>query len=189
MSKGTSIKDALAAWEKDNEKKASESEEIILSAQMPPIEKMDASLTNLKACVKISLSSNTIEKFANLNGLTNLKILCLARNNIKNLNGLDSIGQTLEQLWISYNNIEKMKGIHVLKELKVLVMSNNNVKDWGEFNKLADLKKLEELVFNGNPLEEKHKDEGNWIEMASEKVQSLKKIDGIPIIRDDPDEE
>ena len=110
-----------------------------------------------------------------------------------------------------------MKGIHVLKELKVLVMSNNNVKvirevycfvntvqDWGEFNKLADLKKLEELVFNGNPLEEKHKDEGNWIEMASEKVQrllplffnsffkysfSLKKIDGIPIIRDDPEEE
>jgi len=178
---------------------------------------MDASLTNLKACVKLSLSSNTIEKFANLNGLTNLRILCLARNNIKNLNGLDSIGQTLEQLWISYNNIEKMKGIHVLKELKVLVMSNNNVKvirevycfvntvqDWGEFNKLADLKKLEELVFNGNPLEEKHKDEGNWIEMASEKVQrllplffnsffkysfSLKKIDGIPIIRDDPEEE
>jgi len=109
----------------------------------------------------------------------------------------------LEQLWISYNNIEKMKGIHVLKELKVLVMSNNNVKDWGEFNKLADLKKLEELVFNGNPLEEKHKDEGNWIEMASEKVQrlgviqkmflkysfSLKKIDGTPIIRDDPEEE
>jgi dynein light chain 1 len=69
-----------------------------------------------------------------------------------------------------------MKGIHVLKELKVLVMSNNNVKDWGEFNKLADLKKLEELVFNGNPLEEKHKDEGNWIEMASEKVQRLQAL-------------
>jgi len=78
-----------------------------LSAQMPPIEKMDASLTNLKACVKLSLSSNTIEKFANLNGLTNLKILCLARNNIKNLNGLDSIGQTLGMsLFISIKSSE-----------------------------------------------------------------------------------
>ena len=42
MSKGTSVKDALAAWEKENEKKAAESEEIILSGVMPPIEKIDA---------------------------------------------------------------------------------------------------------------------------------------------------
>ena len=42
MSKGTSIKDALANWEKAKEKKAVESEEIVLSGVMPPIEKMDA---------------------------------------------------------------------------------------------------------------------------------------------------
>jgi len=42
MSKGTSIKDALALWEKSKEQKAIESEEIVLSALMPPIEKMDA---------------------------------------------------------------------------------------------------------------------------------------------------
>ena len=28
-------------------------------------------------------------------------------------------------------------------------MANNNVKDWAEFNKLAELQKLEELVFVG----------------------------------------
>ena len=44
MSKGTSVKDALSAWEKENEKKASESEEIILSGILPPIEKIDARL-------------------------------------------------------------------------------------------------------------------------------------------------
>ena len=42
MSKGTSVKDALSAWEKENEKKASESEEIILTGILPPIEKIDA---------------------------------------------------------------------------------------------------------------------------------------------------
>ena len=42
MSKGTSLKDAVAAWEKKNETKASESDQIVLSGIMPPIEKMDA---------------------------------------------------------------------------------------------------------------------------------------------------
>ena len=51
--------------------------------------------------------------------------MALSRNNIKNLNGLDAVGDTLEQLWISNNNIEKLKGVHVLKKLKVLFMANN----------------------------------------------------------------
>lgn len=78
-----------------------------------------------------------------------MKILSLARNNIKNLTGLEPVGDTLEQLWISYNNIEKMKGINVLRKLKVLYMSNNFVKDWSEFQKLADLPVLEDLLFVG----------------------------------------
>lgn len=76
----------------------------------------------------LSLSSNAIDKIANLNGLKKLKILVLSRNNIKNLNGLDAVGDTLEQLWISNNNIEKLKGVHVLKKLKVLYIANNGVK-------------------------------------------------------------
>ena len=34
---------------------------------------------------------------------------------------------------------------------KVLFMSNNNVKDWGEFQKLAELHQLEDLLFVGKP--------------------------------------
>ena len=34
MSKGTSLKDAVAAWEKKNETKASESDQIVLSGIM-----------------------------------------------------------------------------------------------------------------------------------------------------------
>ncbi|MBZ3888151.1 Dynein light chain 1, axonemal [Sciurus carolinensis] len=108
----------------------------------------------------------------------NLRILSLGRNNIKNLNGLEAVGDTLEELWISYNFIEKLKGIHVMKKLKILYMSNNLVKDWAEFVKLAELPCLEDLVFVGNPLEEKHSAEGNWIEEATKRVPRLKKLDG-----------
>merc|ERR1712062_677605 len=170
MSKGTSIKDALSSWEKENEKKAAESEEIVLSGIMPPIEKIDASLLTLGACQKLSLSTNAIEKIANLNGL-------------------EAIGESLDELWISYNSIEKLRGIHVLKKLRVLVMSNNNVKDWGEFTKLADLPNLAELTFNGNPLEEKMQADGDYHEKVKDKINTLKKLDAVPIVREDEDDE
>lgn len=75
-------------------------------------------------------------------------------------------------------------------------MSNNNVKDWGEFNKLAELPQLEDLVFVGqcanestsvsttvlsligNPLEEKHSADGDWRDKACDKLKKLKKLDG-----------
>ena len=79
-------------------------------------------------CTYLSLCSNAIDKITNLNGLKKLTVLVLSRNNIKNLNGLDAVGDTLEQLWISNNNIEKLKGVHVLKKLSVLFMANNTVK-------------------------------------------------------------
>ncbi|KAK2508749.1 hypothetical protein MC885_011580 [Smutsia gigantea] len=168
---------SLSQMEKTSQK-PSEAKEIKLYAQIPPIEKMDASLSTLANCEKLSLSTNCIEKIANLNGLKNLRILSLGRNNIKNLNGLEAVGDTLEELWISYNFIEKLKGIHVMKKLKILYMSNNLVKDWAEFLKLAELPCLEDLVFVGNPLEEKHSAEGNWIEEATKRVPKLKKLDG-----------
>ncbi|KAL0602053.1 Dynein light chain 1, axonemal, partial [Plecturocebus cupreus] len=90
---------------------------------------------------------------------------------------LEAVGDTLEELWISYNFIEKLKGIHVMKKLKILYMSNNLVKDWAEFVKLAELPCLEDLVFVGNPLEEKHSAENNWIEEATKRVPKLKKLD------------
>ncbi|KAM9294412.1 dynein axonemal light chain 1 [Gastrophryne carolinensis] len=186
--KATTIKDALAKWEEKSGQKASEATEVKLYAQIPPIEKMDASLSTLVNCEKLSLSTNCIEKIANLNGLKNLRILSLGRNNIKNLNGLEAVGESLEELWISYNFIEKLKGIHVMKKLKVLYMSNNAVKDWAEFVRLAELPCLEDLVFVGNPLEEKQTLEGNWMEEATKRLPKLKKLDGNPVIKQEDEE-
>ncbi|XP_009874133.1 PREDICTED: dynein light chain 1, axonemal isoform X1 [Apaloderma vittatum] len=154
---------------------------------------MDESLSTLVNCEKLSLSTNCIERIANLNSLKNLRILSLGRNNIKNLNGLEAVADTLEELWISYNFIEKLRGIRVMKKLKVLYMSNNLVKDWvvaAEFVRLAELPLLEDLVFAGNPLQEKYaSDQNNWIEEASKRVPNLKKLDGILVIKEEEDEE
>ncbi len=189
MSKGTTIKEALARFEEKCGTKAAEATEVKLLMQLPPIEKMDASLSTLSCCVKLSLSTNCIEKIANLNGLKHLKILSLGRNNIKSLTGLEAVSDTLEELWISYNLIEKLKGINVLKKLKVLLMSNNLVKDWGEFGKLADLHFLIELNFVNNPLQLKHEEDGDWREEVAKKLKTIKKLDGVPVIRDEEQEQ
>ncbi|XP_044515374.1 dynein axonemal light chain 1-like [Gracilinanus agilis] len=124
MAKAT-IKEALVRWEEKSGQKPSEAKEAKLYAQIPPVEKMDASLSMLVNCKKLSLSTNCFEKIANLNDLRNLGILSLGRNNMKTLNGLEAIGDTLEELWIYYNYIEKLKGIHVMKRLMILYISNN----------------------------------------------------------------
>lgn len=178
----TTIKEALAKFEEKVGKKASECTEVKLCAQLPSIEKMDASLSTLVACEKLSLSTNQIEKIANLNGLKNLKILSLGRNNIKSLTGLEAVGDTLEELWISYNQIEKLKGIQVLKKLKILYMSNNNVKEKSEFMKLAEMPSLEELLFIGNPYSEGEEPE-KFRQLAIESLTKLKKLDGVPVVR------
>lgn len=48
-----------------------------------------------------------------------------------------------------------------------------------EFVRLAELPLLEDLVFVGNPLQEKYaSDQNNWIEEATKRVPKLKKLDG-----------
>ncbi|KAL3315548.1 Dynein light chain 1, axonemal [Cichlidogyrus casuarinus] len=181
----TSVKEAIAKWEAEHGEKASEAKEVKLYGQYPPIEKIDASLSTLVNCERLALSTNMIEKITNLNGLKKIKILSLGRNYIKSLTGLEAVADTLEQLWISYNSIEKLKGINVLKKLKVLYISNNSVKEWAEFQKLADLPALVDLVFVGNPLEE-NAGEG-YRDEAVKKLPKLKKLDGVPVVRDDED--
>lgn len=180
----TTIKEAVTKWEEKTGQKAVESVRIDIFGQLPPIEKMDATLSTLTKCERLSLSTNCIEKITNLHGLKNLKILSLSRNNIKTLAGLEACADTLEQLWISYNIIEKMKGINLLKKLKVLYFSYNIVKEWGEFMKVNELPVLDELVFIGNPLWDKHTADGDWTTLVAKKVPNLQKLDGYTVIRE-----
>lgn len=62
--------------------------------------------------------------------IAHLKILSLGKNNIKKIEGLEAVSDTLEELWLSYNNIEKLNGVECCKKLKVLYASNNKIKAW-----------------------------------------------------------
>ena len=78
----------------------------------PPIEKMDSSLNGLVNVKHLSLSTNSIDKMISLPSLRNLEILSLGRNMIKKIAGLEEVGATLRELWLSYNLINTLDGLH-----------------------------------------------------------------------------
>eukprot|EP01112_Ceratiomyxa_fruticulosa_P002246 TRINITY_DN1234_c0_g1_i3.p1 TRINITY_DN1234_c0_g1~~TRINITY_DN1234_c0_g1_i3.p1 ORF type:complete len:123 (+),score=27.43 TRINITY_DN1234_c0_g1_i3:371-739(+) len=105
---------------------------------------------------------------------------------IKSLVPLEAIAGTLTQLWISYNQIERLAGITVCKRLKTLYMSNNKVKEWSEFEKLAELPELSDLLFSGNPLEDRLSKEGRWKMDVINLLPQLRRLDGKMITDIDP---
>ncbi|XP_046822339.1 dynein axonemal light chain 1-like isoform X3 [Vespa crabro] len=179
--KPTTCKEAIQRWEEKTGLNAAEAKEVILSFQWPPIEKMDNSLAVLANVVKLSLSTNMIERISGINSLKNLRILSVARNSIKSFSGLEAVGDHLEELWISYNIIEKTKGVNVLKALKVLYIGNNLIRDWVEFNRFQEIPNLEDLLFINNPLCETM-DTETWRTQVMKKFPNLKKLDSIPIV-------
>jgi dynein light chain 1, axonemal len=151
MRGGTSCKQAIANWEEKNGKKAEDEEVVKLYAQLPPIEKMDDSLNTLKACKHLSLSTNAVDRITALS-LKNLEILSLSRNLIKRIMGLEEIGGTLKELWLSYNLIEKLDGFQPCTKLEVLYLGNNKIKSWDEVSKLSSVTTLKDLLLLGNPI-------------------------------------
>lgn len=141
---------------------------------------MDNALGQLVNCRKLSLSTNSIEKIMNLGQLRNLEILSLGRNAIKKITGLDEVGATLKELWISYNAIERLDGLQSCIRLQVLFMSNNRVKSWDEVGRLAQLQELKNLLLLGNPIYEGFsKDEVK--PLVVQRVPQLETLDGLII--------
>jgi len=187
----TSCRDAIKIFAGNSERnkeglKPEEAKQVKLYFMIPPITKMDgAALSTLTACEHLALSTNNIDKIANLSGMENLRILSLGRNNIKKLENLDGLGGRLEQLWISYNPIDKLTGIEKCKELTVLFMGNCKVSAEKEFDKLAEVPKLEELVFFGNPLHKQMVEKNgelSWPAFVRDKLPNLRKLDGISMV-------
>lgn len=85
-----------------------EQEVVNISGCCPPIQRMDAYLSNMAACKHLSLSTNSIEKIGSLAGLESLEILSVGRNLLKRIENLDAVAGTLRQLWISYNQLDKL---------------------------------------------------------------------------------
>ena len=88
--------------------------------------------------------------------------MSLGRNNIKRIVGLDEIGQTLEQLWVSYNSIEKLEGLNPCIKLHTFYASNNRIRSWDEVGKMAQLPEIKNVNFVGNPIYGDRDWEENW---------------------------
>ena len=137
---------------------ATELEEVRLcpiTNMKPLITKMDNSLSTLKKCKHLRMSSNAIGKIEGLAGMDALQILSLGRNALKKIEGLNEVADTLEQLWISYNQIGTFSGIEKLVNLQVLFASNNKISAFSEVERLQSLPKLREVNLVNNPLYQK----------------------------------
>ena len=129
------MKDAIKIFEQSLEgkewytgpKSAVDCEDVRLcpiAFQAPCIQKLDASINTLKKCKHLRLSTNSIDKMIPLD-LDNLEILSMGRNQIKRIEGLDNVKDTLKQLWLSYNGIAVLAGVErnleVLEQGRVVV--------------------------------------------------------------------
>ena len=45
------------------------------------------------------------------------------------------------------------------------------------------------MLYAGNPLEEKHSTEGDWRDQALKRLPKLKKLDGVPVVGQEEEEE
>mmetsp|Transcript_30936 Transcript_30936/g.100749 ORF Transcript_30936/g.100749 Transcript_30936/m.100749 type:complete len:204 (+) Transcript_30936:76-687(+) len=195
MAKPTTVKEAIKAFETEKMVKATDESKVQLYGLCPPIEKMDATLSTLKACKHLALSSNNIEKISSLSGMDNLVILSLGRNLIKKIENLDGVADTLEELWLSYNQITSLSNIDKLTKLKVLYVANNKIAAYSELEKLSANEALEELQLRGNPVYEAAKEGGATPDSIGsayrievlKRLPNLKKLDGIPIDADERD--
>ena len=176
----TSCKEAIKDIEVEGAV-AAEMEEVRLCpiANMKPlITKMDNSLSSLKKCKHLRMSSNAIGKIDGLAGCDSLQILSLGRNALKKIEGLNEVADTLEQLWISYNQIGSLAGVEKLVNLQVLYASNNKINAWPEVERLQALPKLREVNLCNNPLWLKHSADGDWRIEVLKRVEKLKSLDG-----------
>ncbi|CCH43740.1 hypothetical protein BN7_3294 [Wickerhamomyces ciferrii] len=132
-------------------------------------------LDKLENLEELWLGKNKIPRFENLNPLRNLKILSIQSNRITKLEGLENL-VNLEELYVSHNGIEKIEGLENNKKLTTLDITSNRITDlenlshlteltdlWASSNKISsfdqvekelkDLKQLDTVYFEGNPLQ------------------------------------
>lgn len=107
------------------------------------------------------------------------------------IEGLDAVGGTLQELWLSYNQIIKLSGLEPCTRLRVLYLANNLIRDLKELEAVPP--SVEEISLVGNPVwEAARQAEGLPTALGCayrvdilRRLPNLKKIDGVTV---DPDE-
>jgi protein phosphatase 1 regulatory subunit 7 len=132
-------------------------------------------LETLTQLQSIWLGQNKISELKGLSTLTNLRTLSIQANRLTSLSGIETLPQ-LTELYISDNRIPSLEplrgntkleildfqtnpisslaGIEELKDLENLWASNCQIEDFREIERaLKDKEKLEEVYFEGNPVQ------------------------------------
>lgn len=138
-------------------------------------------VAGLKACTRLALSTNHIDRMASLAGMEKLQILSLSRNLLKRIEKLEDVGGTLQELWLSYNSISSLDGLAPCVALTTLYLSNNKIADWAELDKLASLPSLQDLLLAGNPIYDNAPDQATARLMAIKRVPQITKLDNVVI--------
>ncbi len=114
-----------------------------------------------------------------------LRILSLARNNLKKIEKLEENAATLEELWVSYNDILSCDGMASLTKLRTLYMSNNRIKTIDELNKLSGLTELRDVLFKGNPFADEFDSVPDYRVAVLKILPQVSKIDGTLVTPDE----
>ena len=138
-------------------------------------------MSTLKACERLALSTNQIDRMTSFGGMDSLKILTLSRNMLKKIEKLEDVSGTLEELWISYNLISSLDGLASCQALQVLYAGQNRIADWAEVDKLAALPLLRDIVLVGNSIETSSPDNATYRAMIIKRVPQVQKIDNIMV--------
>ena len=108
------------------------------------------SLSNLKI---LSIQSNRIREISGLKGLTSLEELYISNNALTTLNGLEE-SHSLRVLDITSNGVSSLRGLGHLEKLEEFWASYNQIADFNEVEReLKDKKELNTVYFEGNPLQ------------------------------------
>uniref|UniRef100_A0A8C9II39 Uncharacterized protein n=1 Tax=Piliocolobus tephrosceles TaxID=591936 RepID=A0A8C9II39_9PRIM len=106
--------------------------------------------------------------------------------------GAASLSETLNRLYPDRSHLGTAflhgQPVSSFLDLNLLYLFSSLIRIRENHN-IIELPCLEDLVFVGNPLEEKHSAENNWIEEATKRVPKLKKLDGTPVIKGDEEED
>ncbi len=104
----------------------------------------------------LNLSNNNITKLENLENVYNLTHLEISKNNITKIEGLDNL-INLQELFLDKNQITKIEGLKNLKSLIILFLERNQINNF-DLNDIEDLKNLNFIFLNENPLDVKSKE-------------------------------
>ncbi|MFX0020929.1 MAG: leucine-rich repeat protein [Candidatus Hermodarchaeota archaeon] len=103
------------------------------------------------------LSNNTIEKIESLENLLNLKKLELSYNQIGKIEGLQNLSN-LQELYLDNNELKKVENLEKLQSLIMLHLGRNHISEFRR-ESVEDLKNLNFIFLNENPLDQKSLEE------------------------------